>query len=215
MNLYCAIFIKQISEKWRTFLLKPKNLGKKIYFSNIYCNERYLRGVHLPGDLVNVGDVRALIRIRINALRHQAPQAGAVQVRGQRRVVALKRGNISFIMYTRYSLSMFNAIFCVLSFIYYFYLSLLLIDGPLLLLLFVNIVICLLIIIIGLTIIVIWRVIIVICLVIFVMCLANLVIAVQLKQTILLLIFCHDFNIFHQVILYLSGYCSYLWWLLL
>ena len=110
---------------------------------------------------------------------------------------------------------MFNAIFCVLSFIYYFYLSLLLIDGPLLLLLFVNIVICLLIIIIGLTIIVIWRVIIVICLVIFVMCLANLVIAVQLKQTILLLIFCHDFNIFHQVILYLSGYCSYLWWLLL
>ena len=80
---------------------------------------------------------------------------------------------------------MFNAIFCVLSFIYNFYLSLLLIDGPLLLLLFVNIVICLLIIII------------VICLVIFVMCLANLVIAVQLKQTILLLIFCHDFNIFH------------------
>ena len=97
---------------------------------------------------MNVGDVRALIRIRIDALRHQAPQAGAVQVRGQRRVVALKRGNISFIMYTRYSLSMFNAIFCVLSFIYYFYLSLLLIDGPLLLLLFVNIVICLLIIII-------------------------------------------------------------------
>ena len=104
VNLYCAIFIKQISEKWRTFLLKPKNLGKKIYFSNIYCNERYLRGVHLPGDLVNVGDVRALIRIRIDALRHQAPQAGAVQVRGQRRVVALKRGNISFIMYTLYTI---------------------------------------------------------------------------------------------------------------
>ena len=177
MNLYSAIFIKQISEKWRTFLLKPKNLGKKIYFSNIYCNERYLRGVHLPGDLVNVGDVRALIRIRIDALRHQAPQAGAVQVRGQRRVVALKRGNISFIMYTRYSLSMFNAIFCVLSFIYYFYLSVLLIDGPLLLLLFVNIVICLLIIII------------IICLVIFVICLANLVIAIELKQAIFLLLF--------------------------
>ena len=41
-----------------------------------------LLSLHLPSDAVDVVDVRPLVWLRVDALRHQLPQALAVLVRG-------------------------------------------------------------------------------------------------------------------------------------
>ena len=50
--------------------------------------------MHLPGNAVDVVDVRSLVWFRVDALRHQLPQALAVLVRRQRRAVALQCGGL-------------------------------------------------------------------------------------------------------------------------
>ena len=53
-----------------------------------------LLSMHLLRNVMHVADVRPLVRLRVDALRHQLPQALAVLVRRQRRVVALQGGGL-------------------------------------------------------------------------------------------------------------------------
>ncbi len=69
--------------------MKSRGRSQEIFLAQKNC--QFLLDEHLLGYVVYVGDVRPLVGVGVDALGHEASQALAVLVRGQRRVVALQK----------------------------------------------------------------------------------------------------------------------------
>ena len=65
--------------------------------STISCRD--LLCMHLPGHLVNIDDVRSLVRIRVDALRHQLSHTLTVLIRWQGRIVTLEQSIFVIVYY--------------------------------------------------------------------------------------------------------------------
>jgi len=55
--------------------------------------------MHLPGHLVNIDDVRSLVRIRVDTLRHQLSHTLTVLIRWQGWIVTLEQSIFVIVYY--------------------------------------------------------------------------------------------------------------------